>query len=397
MPRLDALDGLRGYFLIFMLLHHLPLPLANMLGHWGHAGLGYVQDAQGFVFLSGLVVGVLGTRRMLAGRGEAFAAWTRHRAATLVWRSWLLLVVFYGVALAVPSSPVWWGGWLEGVWDHPGGVVPAALLLLHQPALLDILPQYVPYLLATPALLALVARGHGMAVAACSAGLWGLVQLGWHVPLAAGLQGLLDVALPGAWLRGHFNPLAWQLLYVAGLCLGHALAKGRLDLGRWVPARGGALPAALALLALFALYRAGWATGALPELPAARFVAYADRTELGPLLVLNFMALAYATAWLLLRGPQATAAPVRLLARAARALLRWPPLARLGRHSLDAYVLHVALVYAVGIPAATLVLAPPAQAALAGACVGALFLMAWARERGGEPLRATLRAAGPPR
>lgn len=392
MARLDTLDGLRGYFLLFMLLHHLPLPLANALGNMGHAGLGYVQDAQGFVFLSGLVVGVVGTRRLAAGRGGAFAAWSRQRAATLVWRSWLLLVLFYGTALAVPSSQVWWGGWLEGVWDHPGGIIPAALLMLHQPALLDILPQYVLYLLATPFLLALMARGRGTRVLAGSLGLWGLVQLGWHAPLAMAAQGMLDHALPGAWLRGHFNPLAWQLLFVTGLWAGHALARGRLDLGRWVPARGGALPAALAVLVAFALYRAGWAAAALPEVPAARFIAFADRTELGPLILLNFAALAYALSWLLLWGPEAASAPVRLLARGVGGLLRSPALARLGRHSLDAYVLHILLVYGVGILAATQVLGPLAQACLTIASGAALFLVAWAKERGAAPLPAPVPA-----
>src|SRR3546814_9885983 len=49
MPRLEILDGLRGYFLVFMLLNHLSFTGDYMLVKINHAELGYVEDAQGFV------------------------------------------------------------------------------------------------------------------------------------------------------------------------------------------------------------------------------------------------------------------------------------------------------------------------------------------------------------
>ena len=52
MSRLAVLDGMRGYFLVFMLLNHLSFTGGLWLVHINHAELGFVQDAQGFIFLS---------------------------------------------------------------------------------------------------------------------------------------------------------------------------------------------------------------------------------------------------------------------------------------------------------------------------------------------------------
>ena len=76
MRRVPLLDGLRGYFLVFMLLTHL-FGGAYALVRVNHAELGFVQDAQGFVFLSGLLVGALYGRRM---ERHGFAGPARQRA-----------------------------------------------------------------------------------------------------------------------------------------------------------------------------------------------------------------------------------------------------------------------------------------------------------------------------
>ena len=83
MPRVALLDGLRGYFLVFMLVTHL-FGGEYALVKVNHAELGFVQDAQGFVFLSGLLVGALYGRRM---DRNGFVA-DRHRARQSNQRPW---------------------------------------------------------------------------------------------------------------------------------------------------------------------------------------------------------------------------------------------------------------------------------------------------------------------
>src|SRR3546814_8239268 len=51
MKRYDILDGFRGYFLVFMLVNHLAFQGGSRLAKLNHSELGYVQDAQGFIFI----------------------------------------------------------------------------------------------------------------------------------------------------------------------------------------------------------------------------------------------------------------------------------------------------------------------------------------------------------
>ncbi len=54
MKRYDLIDGMRGYFLVFMLINHLIFAGGYWLVQVNHNQLAFVEDAQGFVFLSGL-------------------------------------------------------------------------------------------------------------------------------------------------------------------------------------------------------------------------------------------------------------------------------------------------------------------------------------------------------
>ncbi|HEU5094168.1 MAG TPA: OpgC domain-containing protein, partial [Reyranella sp.] len=63
MGRLTILDGLRGYFLVFMFLNHLAFTGGYMLVKINHDELGFVEGVQGFVFLSGLLAGLVHGQR----------------------------------------------------------------------------------------------------------------------------------------------------------------------------------------------------------------------------------------------------------------------------------------------------------------------------------------------
>ena len=56
--RIQLIDGLRGYFLIMMMMAHLTM-VQPWLSAFSHHRLGFVEDAQGFVFLSGFVIALV--------------------------------------------------------------------------------------------------------------------------------------------------------------------------------------------------------------------------------------------------------------------------------------------------------------------------------------------------
>ena len=97
---------------------------------------------------------------------------------------------------------------LEPFFDEPAQALRKALLLAHQPAMLDILPLYVVLLLWFPVLLLLM-RIHVLVALAASAALWlGANLLGWNLPTYPENEG---------WF---FNPFAWQLLFSLGVICG---------------------------------------------------------------------------------------------------------------------------------------------------------------------------------
>ena len=101
---------MRGYFLVFMLLNHLAFTGGLWLVRVNHAELGFVQDAQGFIFLSGLLVGLTYTRHFL--RGEPAAATGRILRRALQLHAYAMGVAPVGYAngdslmiAATPSVP----------------------------------------------------------------------------------------------------------------------------------------------------------------------------------------------------------------------------------------------------------------------------------------------------
>lgn len=345
--RVTVLDGLRGFLVLFMAWNHLWFQEGFALG-WLHFGeLGFVTSAQGFIFMAGLMVGLIHGRQALRA-GVVPVRDRLVRRAGMVYACHLGLLVLLVLAICwLPDTQPAWGAML-GAFNEDGlAYALAAALLLYQPTYFDILPQYVLYLLVAPLLLHLVLTGRLWLVAASSLVLWLFVQMGGHLPIVAAIEPRLWLGETDLVLRGHFNPLAWQLLFVAGLLAGAACATGRLDPTRlFRPERTELLKIALLVLASLALWRIAISAG----LPSAemldRIQAFERRGELGPIFPIALAATVYGVAWLLLAGP---ASPVPLARRAAsflHALWNHPLLVLVGRHALPVFVWHVVLVYA---------------------------------------------------
>ena len=347
MSRLAVLDGMRGYFLVFMLLNHLSFTGGLWLVHVNHAELGFVQDAQGFIFLSGLLVGLLYGRRVARGDAAAMKRKLLRRTVELQAYALIVLLLVLAAHLTLDFSWEFWGPWLGRPELAPQAHLGLAALLLYQPIFMDILPQYILYLLVSPWLILLVARGRWLDVVAGSVVLWLLVQLGLHMPMAARLDHVLQALVPGFALRTAFNVLAWQIVFVSGLVAGTLGATGQLDWRSVLrPDRAGLAKACLAILVALAVWRLGLTFELWGREAMDRFWARERREEFSLVFLLNFAALAYLVAWLLVAGPGSSSSICRASAAGLQRLFTLPALMLLGRHSLQVYAYHVLLAYA---------------------------------------------------
>jgi hypothetical protein len=382
MRRLDLIDGLRGYFLVFMLINHMVFDGGYWLVQVNLRQIAFVEDAQGFVFLSGLLVGLVYVGKMVPAGFMAGARALWKRAGELYLYAMGSLALVLTAALLLPQASRSWEDWLGQLsWTNGAGLA-AAAALIYQPTLLDILPQYVVYMLAAPFVLWACLKGHAGVVMAGSGLLWLAAQFGLHLPLTTGLnQALANLGDTG--VRGHFNLLAWQLVFIGGMVLGAATRTGQI---RWDavfrPDRTLLPKAALALCLFLAPFRIGLNWGGLPPLVLERFTLFENRGDFGLVYLLNFAAAATGLAWLLIAGPRSARAWVRRLAAICTGLFRLPFLRLIGRHSLQTYVWHLMLVFAVRI--ADFHAGPfpqPVRILLALACIALLALPAIWRER----------------
>jgi hypothetical protein len=347
MPRYGLIDGLRGFFLVFMLINHLIFQGDTWMQQVNHNKLAFVEDAQGFVFLSGLMIGLVYGRKMLKsgyheGRRQVW------RRAFQLYRYAIGIVVAVLVARAIlPGAPQAWGNWLghTGLTGEPLRLAAIAAFLF-QPTVMDILPQYVLYMLVAPPVLRWCLDGRVVPVATASALLWIAGQLSMQRFVTDPL-GHWVTGTDGQGLRASFNLLGWQAVFFSGMIAGALTASGRVEWHRLFRADA-ATPAkvALAVCLFFAPLRLFSAYGRLPQWLIDKIDTLGIRGDFGPIYLVNFAAAAVGLTWLLIAGPDHHRPAVRRAAAVARGLFSLRYLRLLGRHSLHVYVWHVAIVYA---------------------------------------------------
>ncbi|ODN69309.1 OpgC family protein [Methylobrevis pamukkalensis] len=397
MNRLGAVDGMRGYFLVFMVLNHLAFQGGYLLVKVNHGELGYVQDAQGFVFLSGLLVGMVYARQMVKRGYDHAAAKMRWRAGELYLWSLVCIGTIFLLGFLLPASSDYWSPWLWQLADHDPAFLAASATLLYQPTYMDILPQYMVYLLVAPPLVWLCVTGRWMHVAAGSALMWLAVQFGLHLPLRDAVHAGMQSLHPDLELRAHFNVFAWQAVFISGLVLGALTSTKQIDWGR-VMSRATAPFAglALAIVVFFMAWRLAVTFEVMPEAVMARFAAQDVRGEFSLQYLLNFSALAFVVAWTMIAGPQSESRIVQGAARLLHGVFGLPVLQLIGRHSLHVYVFHVIMIYLiVAFDHAVGPFGEMTKTLIAVLAVAALVIPALWRERG-RPALAGLFARGVP-
>ncbi len=311
-PRDMRLDALRGFFLIVMATVHMPTPLSRL----GQDPVGYNGSAEGFIFLSACLAGIVYGKTYLAGDWTAMAhrMWKRARHIYVIHLVTLLPIALLAWMLAarLPTLANHFGDFLV----HPWGALALMPLLLHQPPLFDILPLYVICMAVSPWVMGVARRRSWGIVLAFSATIWLAAQFKWDARLIGDPARLL----PYRW--GAFDLWGWQFLWFCGLALGETSLRRRIIKSKfrlWLGVPAAAL-VIVAFLTRFGFWPQAWWN---PDL-----FLWMDKWTLGPLRLLNCAAWAVMfLAW----NPQ----PPKWL-MAAPALL--------GRNSLAVFAIHLPLV-----------------------------------------------------
>src|SRR3954469_19678574 len=204
-PRLDLL---RGFCVFAMIVDHIGGPSWLYLLTGGNRGP--VTAAEGFVFLSGLVLGMVSRRRVTRdGLGVAIRA-SLGRAWTLYGLTVALTLIFVGLTVGTDLS-IWVDRSLLGeVKSWPALVTSAALLHFTWHGT-DILALYVLLMAASPLALFVLAEGHHWRMLAGSWALWLMFQV---APEQAVIPWPIEHATT-------FPFAAWQALFMTALVIGY--------------------------------------------------------------------------------------------------------------------------------------------------------------------------------
>lgn len=199
--RIVALDLMRGYFLLCMLVDHLNF-WPNGLDWLSARGQLFVSAAEGFFLISGIVLGMVRGRKLL---NQPFSV-----PAKLLLKRGLQLYVTY-VLLALFFTYLGWMFFMHnpGLKDGIAPVTTPVVTLIWKTVTLqylygwaDYLRLYSLFLFASPLVLWLLRKGKWWVVALASLGLWAFSP---------------NTPYPGSLF---VQPYKWQLLFYGGMIVG---------------------------------------------------------------------------------------------------------------------------------------------------------------------------------
>ncbi|MBD9457122.1 OpgC domain-containing protein [Pseudomonas sp. PDM05] len=352
-PRIDFF---RGLALIFIFWDHVP---HNPLGQITLRNFGFSDAAEVFVFLAGFAA-VLAYGKIMQRDGYWMACLKILRRAWVLYVVHIFLlallmgIVFFANSHVETRDLVSEMGLTHFV-THPQQALTDELLLRFKPNLMDPLPLYIVLLAGLPLVLPMLVRKPSVVVAVSLTIYLLAPWMGWN------LRAIAD----GVW---YFNPVTWQLLFVLGGAAAIHSQRPRPVETRPLLRQPLFVSAALYVL-LAGILTLSWRWPEVHDawMPSrlSDLLYPISKTDLSPLRLVHFLALAYVTAKLL---PGAGWTQNRLAGEVCR----------MGRYSLEVFCLGVVLA-----PLADMVNAMANDALavqLATAIVGALLmagLAAW--------------------
>ena len=269
-------DIFRGLAFLLIFVSHMP---GNDWKRFIPGAWGLSDATEVFVFVSGMAAGYA----FVPVFGRSGFGLGTLRITRRIWQVYLAhLIMFFAIAALLSAADFIVGGRthvdyinLRPFFDDPQQNLIGLLTLTYVPNLFDMLPMYIVILALIPPWM-LLARISPLVPLAASLCLYAAAQTGFNLP-----------AEPWTDRGWFFNPLAWQLLFFLGL----SFTAG------WLPKPRLSSPLVLASLVLVALavpisnYDL---RGGSPLLEGVREMInpFTDKTALGPLRLLHFLALA---------------------------------------------------------------------------------------------------------
>ncbi|MFI0396878.1 OpgC domain-containing protein [Paracoccus jiaweipingae] len=222
MRRIYALDMMRGYALVCIMLNHMPIGVLRSAAISNYA---VFDAAELFVLLSGFLVGLV-WRKFEADAGMAAAQRRFARRAFEVWRALLIGAVVMALLswglleLGLKHTAIW-TDYARQITTDPLDYLWRVAILWTQPNLIDVLGLYVVLIASAPVLMPALTR-QPAAFAIISVGMWLFaVQLNALLPTERANGGLL------------FNPFGWQMLFYSGAAMGYFRAPLMAVLRPW--------------------------------------------------------------------------------------------------------------------------------------------------------------------
>ncbi len=347
--RLSVLDGFRGFFLLFMGVVHINIITNVTLGKLNHHYFGWVEDAQGFVFISGLVVGLVYGGIMLRKGAQKMrkAVWKRmqtiymHQAGLI----FIMLVTAFLFAQlgAVPQI-------LNGYFREPFVFTLASLGLVSGSAHMGILPMYLWFLCLTPFVLMALHRAQTPVLVCIALAAWFFAQMGLLELVTLWSEETLRAAGAEVNIGIFFNVFAWQLLFFSGLYCGFRHAQGSLDLSVLeAPVYRTVFLVGVVMFLCLGIYDRivfdNWISPSFGQ--SVKDVT--DRGNFSIIYVVAFYLDLFLVTWLLVAGERCGIMWVEVLARAVRWIFTRRFLVFLGQHSLHVFSFHILLVYVIDI------------------------------------------------
>lgn len=309
MLRDQRIDTARGLLLVVMTIDHF----GGWLARYTSEAMGYVSALEGFIFLSAYVFATV-YLRYAASPGRLLAKSLSR--ALLIYRyhlALLLCIPLFSFLATTYREHLW--NWVYPYFRDPVYYGLKALMLLHQPVYMDILPMYLVMVLFSPLVLLACLKGRGRVTLLASLCLWLLSH--YFNPVRYLAETLCDHCR-----YGFINILAWQLLWTSGLYLGFLRYQERPPK---LPANPLMVAGLLFVALLVFMMRHHWLGASWP------LAILSNRENLGWLRFLDFYVLLCLIALALRRVPPDRGIP-------------W--LGFIGRYSIQVFSFHVFLVYA---------------------------------------------------
>jgi hypothetical protein len=323
LPRLERrpeLDALRGLFLVWMTLTHLPTHFSDFV----NSPLGFVSSAEGFVFVSAFLVGRLYIREQLQNEtGVRVKLWKRSLKIYGYHAVMLALAFTVAAAYAVDTHKAAIYNLLDFYIAHPVEAAVGSALLLYCPPILDILPMYIIFLFLTPLVFSAAVRFGWKKVLLASGSVWVMAQFGLRDVVHHCIVHMTHLHIP-LQETGAFNLFAWQMIWIVGMGLG-ARSAMREPTFRRIP--GWVAGLCIAACIFFISVRWGWLG---PHLTQTALSVQLDKWNIGPLRVVNLVTFSIAAYWF-----RKHLAP----------LLAVEPFLTLGKASLRVFCAHVVFVF----------------------------------------------------